>query len=115
MADASGADVAVFTYASLREPTVQRETFGRVLDGVDDVLSGYTVDYLARPHDGGPDVPRTRHLLRRTGSPRDKVVGRVVHLTEDEVDAADEYEIVGYRRALVTLESGTRAWIYLAR
>lgn len=76
---------------------------------------GYCVDHVEI------DDPRVVELsgtashpvLRATGNPLDKIVGRVLLLTEDELDAADEYEVSLYRRGAVTLASGRTAWVYL--
>ncbi len=39
--------------------------------------------------------------------------GRVLALTPEELDAADEYEVSLYRRVSVQLASGIRAWVYV--
>lgn len=110
------ADQALFTYGTLQLAQVQLDTFGRRLDGEDDVLPAYTVDYaeIDDPRvvelSGSPVHP----ILRRTGNPLDKVVGKVLWLTEDELDAADEYEVALYRRVSVTLASGRNAWVYVS-
>jgi hypothetical protein len=108
-------DQALFTYGTLQRPEVQLDTFGRLIEGEDDVLPGYTLDYA------DIDDPRVVELsgsavhpvLRATGSDLDKVVGVVLWITEDELDAADEYEVALYRRAAVTLASGRTAWVYV--
>ena len=112
---AAPADQALFTYGTLQLAQVQFDTFGRLIDGTDDVLPGYCVDHVEI------DDPRVVELsgaashpvLRATGNPLDKIVGRVLLLTEDELDAADEYEVSLYRRGTVTLASGRTAWVYL--
>ena len=35
-------------------------------------------------------------------------------MTEDELEAADEYEVELYRRIEVQLQSGRAAWVYVA-
>lgn len=115
VAEAS-ADQALFTYGTLQLPEVQLDTFGRLVEGEDDVLPGYTTV------DVNVDDPRVvtlsgsavHSVLRRTGSARDKVVGTVLWVTEEELDAADEYEVAVYRRVEVTLASGRTAWVYAA-
>jgi hypothetical protein len=107
---------ALFSYGTLQLDQVQLDTFGRLLDGEDDVLSGFTLDYVEIEDPrvvevSGADV---HPILRETGHAVDKVVGRVLWITEDELDAADEYEVALYRRARVTLASGRPAWVYLA-
>ena len=82
----------------------------------DDVLPGFTVDYAEiqdkRVVDlSGHDV---HPIVRPTGSPLDKVVGKVLWVTEAELDAADEYEVELYRRVHAQLTSGRSAWVYVA-
>ena len=115
MAEASPLE-ALFSYGTLQYPAVQQDTFGRLLDGEDDVLPGYTIDYTdiddARVIEVSGDA--SHPILRHTGNALDKVVGRVLLLTEDELDAADEYEVALYRRISVPLASGRAAWVYVA-
>ncbi|NYE19686.1 gamma-glutamylcyclotransferase family protein [Microbacterium immunditiarum] len=106
----------VFSYGTLLDADVQRAVFGRALDGDDDVLVGYTIDYI--------DVPDPRvfelsgksvhPIIRPTASPLDKVVGKVLTLTDEELEAGDDYELSMYRRASVTLASGRTAWVYIS-
>jgi hypothetical protein len=110
------ADEALFTYGTLRFPSVQRDTFGRLLDGEEDVLPGYTVDYVEIDDPRVVDVSgaSVHPILRETGDPRDKVMGMLVWLTEAELEAADEYEVALYRRVRVALGSGRDAWVYVS-
>lgn len=106
----------LFSYGTLQLADVQLDTFGRLLEGSDDVLPGYTVDYAEiddpRVVDlSGADV---HPIVRHTGNPLDKVVGKALWVTEDELDASDEYEVSLYRRISVTLASGRDAWVYVA-
>ena len=109
------ADELLFTYGTLQYAEVQLDTFGRLIAGEPDVLPGYTIDYVEIEDQRVVDlsVASVHPVLRETGSPLDKVVGRVLHLTADEVDAADEYEVSLYRRVRVTLGSGRTAWVYV--
>jgi gamma-glutamylcyclotransferase (GGCT)/AIG2-like uncharacterized protein YtfP len=108
------ADELLFTYGTLQYAEVQLDTFGRLIAGEPDVLPGYTIDYVEIEDQRVVDLSgaSVHPVLRETGSPLDKVVGRVLHLTADEVDAADEYEVSLYRR-VVTLGSGRTAWVYV--
>lgn len=114
MSDKS-AEILLFSYGTLRLPQVQLDTFGRLLDGEDDVLPGYTVDYIdiTDPRVVALSERPVHPILRATGDPRDKVVGTTLRLREDELDAADEYEVSDYRRVGVTLASGRFAWVYV--
>jgi hypothetical protein len=110
------ADQLLFSYGTLQIPEVQLDTFGRLVESEDDVLPGYTVDYAeiedARVADlSGHSV---HPIVRPTGNPLDKVVGKVLWVTEDELDASDEYEVALYRRVSVTLASKRAAWVYVA-
>lgn len=109
------ADELLFTYGTLQYAEVQLDTFGRLIAGEPDVLPGYTIDYAEIEDQRVVDLSgvSVHPVLRETGSPLDKVVGRVLHLTADEVDAADEYEVSLYRRVRVTLGSGRTAWVYV--
>lgn len=109
------ADELLFTYGTLQYAEVQLDTFGRLIAGEPDVLPGYTIDYVEIEDQRVVDLSgaSVHPVLRETGSPLDKVVGRVLHLTADEVDAADEYEVSLYRRVRVTLGSGRIAWVYV--
>ena len=109
-------DELLFSYGTLQQPEVQLDTFGRLLKSEPDVLPGYTVDYTEITDTRVVEVSglAVHPVVRATGNPRDKVTGRVVFLTEDELDAADEYEARHYRRAAVTLASGRTAWVYLS-
>ena len=111
------ADQLLFTYGTLRYPQVQRETFGRLVPSEDDVLTGFRLEYadIEDAHVVGLSGAAVHPILRETGDPRDKVVGWVLALTADEVDAADEYEVALYHRVAVVLASGRRAWVYVAR
>lgn len=107
----------LFSYGTLRHADVQLATLGRVVDAEDDVLPGFTIDYAEHEDHRDTDdaSPTVLPVARETGSPLDKVVGRVLHLDEDELDACDEYQLALYRRVCVLLASGRRAWVYVDR
>ena len=106
----------LFSYGILQRPEVQLDTFGRLLEGDADVLPGYTVDYIEIEHLrwGDGSRPSVEPIVRATGNALDKVTGLVFTVTEDELEAADEYQIPGLRRDSVTLASGHTAWVYLS-
>ena len=110
------ADQLLFSYGTLQQPEVQLDTFGRLLDAEDDVLPGYTVDYAEIEDTRVVDLSglSVHPVVRETGNVLDKVVGRVLWVTEEELDASDEYEVALYRRVSVVLASGRRAWAYVS-
>jgi len=105
----------LFTYGTLQFAEVQLDTFGRVVAGDSDVLPGYTIDYAEIEDARVVDVSglSVHPVLRATGNPVDKVMGKVLHITSEELDAADEYEVSLYRRISVALASGRTAWVYV--
>lgn len=110
------ADQLLFSYGTLQQPEVQLDTFGHLVDAEDDVLPGYTVDYAEIEDRRVVDLSGTsvHPVVRATGNPLDKVVGKALWVTEDELDASDEYEVALYRRVSATLASGRRAWVYVS-
>lgn len=106
----------LFSYGSLGGGELQLDTFGRVVTTQPDVLPGYVAEMASRQDPRIVDRigPIPQRVLRETRDPRDKVVGRVLRLTAEELDAADELVTPLLRRMPVTLASGRTAWVYLA-
>jgi len=105
----------LFTYGTLQLEEVQLETFGRRLEGRPDALIGYrlvmiTIEDEAFVIKSGTANHRN---IQFTGNPSDVVEGKVFTVTTDELGRGDAYEPEGYARVLVTLKSGTSAWVYL--
>ncbi|UWP79861.1 gamma-glutamylcyclotransferase family protein [Dactylosporangium fulvum] len=106
----------LFSYGTLRNPAVQVANFGRRLTGRDDALPGYAVRMLEITD---PDVlavsGETHHpIVVATGDDADRVPGTVFEITDDELVAADEYEVDDYHRVLLPMASGERAWVYVS-
>lgn len=110
------ADQLLFSYGTLQTPDVQRDTFGRLVSGENDALPGYTVDYVEIEDHRVVDLSgaQVHPIVRSTGNPLDKVLGKALWVTEAELDAADEYEVSLYRRVSVPLATGRIAWVYVA-
>lgn len=107
--------IALFSYGTLQLPAVQREKYGRLLDGAADTLSGYRISPIDITD---PDVVRlsgkSRHpIARLSGNPADEIRGVVYLLTEVELEATDAYEVDPYVRVEVTLMSGRTAFAYV--
>lgn len=109
-------DQLLFSYGDLQQPDVQLDIFGRLVHGDVDWLPGYTVDYVEIEDPRGTDVSglSVKPVVRATGNRLDRVPGRVLHLTEEEVEAVDEYQVELYRRERVMLSSGHAAWVYVS-
>ena len=69
-------DQLLFTYGTLQTPEVQLDTFGRLLDGDDDILPGYTVDYVEIED---PRVVDVSGPVRAPDRPRDRQPARQGH------------------------------------
>jgi gamma-glutamylcyclotransferase (GGCT)/AIG2-like uncharacterized protein YtfP len=95
----------LFAYGTLLEGGVQQAVFGRLPQGESDVLPGY------EKHEGM--VVGTYPGLLPARAKNGQVAGRLLLLTEGELRKADAYEGPLYRRALLELASGNRAWVYL--
>ncbi len=107
--------VHLFSFGTLQDPVVQQAVFGRELPGSPDTLRGFRLDTLTITD---PEVIRlsglSEHpLLSPSSEPSDEVRGQVLTITEEDLAAADEYEVDDYARTQVTLASGTVAWVYL--
>jgi len=106
----------VFSYGTLREPAVQRATYGRLLEGGTDALTGFTLERVAIADPArAAALGRSHHAnARRTGSVADRVDGMAFEITDAELAATDGYERPdGYVRRAVTLASGRAAWMYV--
>jgi hypothetical protein len=106
----------LFSYGTLRDPAVQVANFGRELVGHDDALLGYAVRMLEITD---PDVlalsgEAYHPIVVATGDDADSVPGTLFEVTEDDLVAADGYEVDDYRRELLPMASGVRAWVYVA-
>ena len=105
----------LFSYGTLQQDDVQRATFGRLLSGRADVLSGYAQDMVAIDD---PEVVatsgKTHHpIVKHSGVATDRVAGTVFEISDAELVQADAYEVDAYRRVAVALASGLRAWVYV--
>jgi hypothetical protein len=105
----------LFSYGTLRDPVVQRSTFGRELAGHDDRILGFRLDLLeiTDPHVLAVSGQAHHPILAATGDAADTVDGAVLKLSDDELLRADEYEVADYHRVEVPLASGGTAWVYV--
>jgi gamma-glutamylcyclotransferase (GGCT)/AIG2-like uncharacterized protein YtfP len=105
----------LFSYGTLRQREVQLTTFGRELNGHDDAIVGYELDWvtITDPHVIATSGSDRHPILKPSDRPGAAVEGTVFTITEVELAAADEYEVDDYRRVLVPLRSGGQAWVYV--
>ena len=105
----------LFSYGTLRTESVQLDTFGRRLEGKPDALVGYILKMIRIEDQNFVALSGTadHRNLQYTGITSDSIEGTVFSVTKKEVEQADAYEPEGYKRVLVELRSGTKAWVYL--
>ena len=105
----------LFSYGTLQLDAVQRSTFGRELQGSSDALIGFLLaqtsidDAAVVALSGQPRHP----IARYSGCHHHRIPGTVFELSDAELQHADRYEIEAYKRVMVDLESGRRAWAYV--
>jgi Gamma-glutamyl cyclotransferase, AIG2-like len=105
----------IFTYGTLRDPAVQRSLFGRLVPSEDDSMPGFRLDYVTITDPVVIAASGTaRHRILRPGTDVDVIDGACLELTDEELAAADRYEVDDYVRVQVTLSSGRRAWVYVS-
>jgi hypothetical protein len=108
------ADQLLFSYGTLQLENVQRSQFGRLLEGRDDVLTGYAVIEIQIRDSAVLDasgIEIHRALVPDPEAP--PIPGKIFALSFDELAAADIYESENYRRERAVLASGAHAWVYV--
>jgi gamma-glutamylcyclotransferase (GGCT)/AIG2-like uncharacterized protein YtfP len=108
-------DILLFSYGTLQLEAVQRESFGRLLDGEADAMPGYRTEMLeiTDPAVVALSGERFHPVVVASPDPADSVAGTVFRISADELAAADAYEVSDYARIEVTLASGRPAWVYV--
>lgn len=105
----------LFSYGTLQTAQVQRDTFGRLLNGKADALVGFSKSMVEITDEAvlASSGERFHPIVSRSDNPKDQVVGTVFDVTQAELLQADEYEVEDYKREEVKLASGRRAWLYV--
>jgi hypothetical protein len=99
----------LFSYGTLQKERVQIETFGRILQGEKDILTGYKLEILEITD---PEVLRKSNqkyhpILVFSGNTEDEVEGVLFEVTDEEILQADEYEVDDYKRIETVFKSGS--------
>jgi GNAT superfamily N-acetyltransferase len=106
----------LFSYGTLRLPSVQQPLFGREIEGVEDVLTGYALDHVTITD---PAVLATSgsdtHPILRRGKETDAVQGQALWVSASELAAVARYEVADYAPIRVGLRSGRQAYVYVSR
>ncbi|ROI06812.1 gamma-glutamylcyclotransferase [Chryseobacterium sp. G0240] len=107
----------LFSYGTLQKEQVQMETFGRILHGQKDILSGYRLDMIEITD---AEVLRKsgqkyHPVLKFSGKEKDRIEGILFEVTENEILQADEYEVDDYQRIETIFKSGKKGFIYVGK
>lgn len=108
----------LFSYGTLRYERVQKETFGRKLDGKNDVITGYVLKKLEITDPGviAKSGENVHSIIEFSGNSQDdRIPGMVFQISPEELAHADKYEVADYKRVRVALLSGTTAWVYVSK
>ena len=105
----------LFSYGTLQKEKVQIELFGRILAGSADVLRGYRVSTTEITDETflSKGEAKYQKTLIISGA-NDIVDGTALEITTEGLLLVDKYEPENYKRIKVMLESGKKAWIYVA-
>jgi len=98
----------LFVYGTLREPEVQKDVIGRIIEGVPDSLEGYIKDKIQIEGETYPILVYDPHS-------EEPIDGLVLSITSEELEKIDEYETKAYQREKVTLKSGKKVWVYKSK
>jgi gamma-glutamylcyclotransferase (GGCT)/AIG2-like uncharacterized protein YtfP len=101
----------LFAYGSLQDKEIQENIFGRVLEGRPDKLIGYSKKIIQIEEEFGLTA---YPIITSTNNPEDSISGVIYKLTEREIQMADTYEGVHYKRIQVELHSNEIVWVYSA-
>jgi len=106
----------LFSYGTLQKEKVQLGLFGRILSGSGDVLKGYKVSTIEITDEAflSKGEEKYQKTLLISNNESDMVNGTALEVTGEELLMADKYEPDNYKRVRVILESGKKAWIYVA-
>jgi gamma-glutamylcyclotransferase (GGCT)/AIG2-like uncharacterized protein YtfP len=108
--------VHLFSYGTLQNTEVQKELFGRVLQGARDNLRGYRISTIEIKDESihSKGGQKTYLIAIPSDNKSDMIHGAALEITEEELLIADNYETEAYKRVQVVLESGKQAWVYVA-
>ena len=101
----------LFAYGTLKDKEIQETIFGRVLNGTPDKLIGYAIKEIQIEEEFGvTQYP----IITATQNPEDIISGILYRLSERELQLADTYEGLHYKRIQVELDSNETVWTYSA-
>lgn len=105
----------LFSYGTLRLPSVQHAVFGRPIPSEPDAIAGHRLGevVITDPAVIAASGLSIHPMLLASDEPGAEVEGSVFDLTDSELAAADDYEVDAYTRKAYPLRSGRTAWVYV--
>ena len=101
----------LFAYGSLQNEDIQKDLFGRILEGTAETLIGYVVKEIQIEEEFGMvHYP----IITETHKTEDTINGMVYTVSTKELHQSDLYEGLHYKRVEVHLQSNQKAWAYSA-
>lgn len=104
----------LFSYGTLQFKQVQLDTFGRLLEGQVDSLTGYTLETVTITDEAVIKSSGTdQHpIIKETGVETDIIEGTLYEVSEAELLEADKYEVADYQRVELIFDSGKKGFVY---
>lgn len=109
------ASIPLFSYGTLQQDNVQIATFGRLLDGRPDTMTGFRLEPLEITDAAviAASGKAVHTIAVASGDPGDRIDGTLFWITPAELDQADRYEVDPVRIKTV-LESGQQTFVYVS-
>ncbi|PWA04335.1 gamma-glutamylcyclotransferase family protein [Flavobacterium psychrotolerans] len=102
----------LFAYGTLKDKDIQETIFGRILTGIPDKLIGYAIQEIHIEEEFGiAQYP----IITATQNPKDSISGILYEISLKELQLADTYEGIHYKRIQVELHSNEIVWVYSAK
>ena len=95
----------IFVYGSLLNKTLRTNVLCHEIEGVEDILEGYTIDTHSV-------LGRYPTVIKSEG---EFVNGKVFKVSDSDIEKMDRYESHYYKKIEVTLKSGVMSLVYLER
>lgn len=105
----------LFSYGTLQLEKVQLESFGRILSGEKDILTGFRLDKVRITDEAVLAVSEEEFhpIAIQTNDKNDTISGTLYQISQKELEQADRYEVSDYKRVEATFQSGKKGWIYV--
>ena len=107
----------LFSYGTLQLESVQKSSFGRVLNGTPDHLCGYSIEQLKIEDKQVLEKSEQQFhpIAIPSEDPNAQVSGVLFEVTQEELQEVDKYEVSDYKRIKATFNSGKSGWIYVKK